>query len=617
LAAIITALIGIVVLGIGARAIEDASGALLMRWTWWGATLRTSSLAEFAADFESRRLVLHVLAIGVALAAGWLTAKWFRSTGPWFTVACCAAWYVALNPEVAYFVATREPLGAKHYLDLDDAFRSIGAGLCVVACALWMPRNKNEVPLDAARIDDNRERMSVGLAMLVAALAPAILSRVALDREPITNDEHAYLFQSRLFARGEIAYDAQGLADFFPARQVAESEGRLFSKYPPAHSAMLAIGERVGFPELLPRLLAMLAVALTWDLARRLRLAKPTWAAWFLALSPLWIGVESLWLSHTTTIPFCVILVWSAIVAIDKASSASALLCGFAFSVTLAARPVTAIAVALPIVVLLAIERPRRSLALLGAAIVGAAPGIVALLWINDTLTGSPFQFAYEMYAKASSPEDRFGNVTLLGAIDNTGFNLARLSTWLCGWSPALLLGLAGLVATPIVRRRWVVCAIPASLLFFYALHPFQGIPWVGPLYVSEGLPELALLSAHGLAFVRARIGARFSCCVWAASIASSVLLLHNHFAAARREIDLRQRSFAPVHEAHLEPGIVFVRYPNQWAAKRFPLLPPEPGADLVLALDLGPRNADLMRKFEKMRAWSFDPVSGQVRRLP
>jgi hypothetical protein len=201
----------------------------------------------------------------------------------------------------------------------------------------------------------------------------------------------------------------------------------------------------------------------------------------------------------------------------------------------------------------------------------------------------------------------------MLGAIDNTGFNLARLSTWLWGFSPGLLL----VLAAPAFSRRWVLYAIPASLLFFYALHPFQGIPWVGPLYVSEGLPELALLGAAGLAFARTKLGAHFSCCVWAALIVSSTLLVRSHFVQARAEIDQRQRAFDPVRAAKLEPGIVFVRYSTPWAAKRFPLLPPEPGEELVLALDLGPRNPEIMRALGKARAWSFDPVSRQLRPLP
>lgn len=635
LAAITTALVGIIVLGIGARPTEDALGALQLRWTWWGNVLaeflpRASTMAEFASAFERHRVLAHGIAAGVSILAGWLTARWLatrmgsRSTAL-LTIACCAVWYTALNPEIAYFVATREPLGAKNYLDLDDAFRALGAGLVVVGIALWFSTSDAQARSEsAATADSKRERWSVGLAMLVAVLAPTLLSRVALDREPLTNDEHAYLFQARLFARGQLAYDAQGLADFFPARQIAESHGKLFSKYPPAHSAVLAVGERIGMPELLPRLLALLSIVLTWDLARRLGLVRPAWAAWFLALSPLWIGVESLWLSHSTSIPCCLVLVWGALVALDSAAqgfirkaSASALLAGFAFSVALAARPVTAIAVALPLVVLLAVERPRGASWLLCAGILGAAPGVIGLLWINRTMTGSAFQFAYELYAKTSSPEDRWGNVTALGALDNTGFNFTRLSIWLCGWSPGLLLVLVGVVAAPTVRRRWILCAVPASLLFFYALHPFQGIPWVGPLYLSEGLPELALLSAHGLWISRTWLGARFSRCLWIAAIVSSALLLRNHFLQARTEIDLRTRSFQPVRDAGIERGIVFVRYQNQWAAKRFPLLPHEPDSDLVFALDLGPRNAELMRALGKTQAWRFDPVSGELRDLP
>jgi hypothetical protein len=72
--------------------------------------------------------------------------------------------------------------------------------------------------------------------------------------------------------------------------------GRLFLFTLPGHAAVLAPGTMLGLPELVPRLLAMLAVALTWSLAVELGVARPTWAAWCLALSPAFLGVESLYL---------------------------------------------------------------------------------------------------------------------------------------------------------------------------------------------------------------------------------------------------------------------------------------------------------------------------------
>src|SRR4026207_1245104 len=107
-AAILTALVGIAVAGIGARTIEGATGALSMRWTFFGAQLSESPLAQFAAGFESQRLLLHAAALVIAIVCGVLTAKWFGSKRVGLTIACCAAWSVALAPEIAYFVATRE-----------------------------------------------------------------------------------------------------------------------------------------------------------------------------------------------------------------------------------------------------------------------------------------------------------------------------------------------------------------------------------------------------------------------------------------------------------------------------------------------------------------------------
>jgi hypothetical protein len=310
--------------------------------------------------------------------------------------------------------------------------------------------------------------------------------------------------------------------------------------------------------------------------------------------------------------------VWSALIALDRARGGSqggiamALASGEAFSVAFAARPVTATAVGAALLVLHLKERPRGSARLIAAALVGALPAAIGFLVIDGTLSGGWFRTVYGTYNLADNAV--YGRTDLVTAGSVTLFNLSRMSTWLSGVGPGWLLPVIAVTYSPLGARGWLLVAIPASLFVFHSLHPFHGIPWVGPVYQSETLPYLALLSAQGLATVQSAFGPATRRTLMAIGLAGSTLLLFVHFSIARDEIELRDRPYAAARAAGIQEGVVFLRLEDLRSWRLHPLAPPPTGARLVFARDLGSRNADLLQALGDPPAWTWDPLRGELR---
>ena len=421
------------------------------------------------------------------------------------------------SPWLLSFVAQRSVQSGGAYLDLTDLARGAGIGLIWVGIGLLWPRDVG--PGDGAAPGLLESKLSPWLAVLVATVVPLFLSAHYLGGEPLTNDGVAYQFQAELFADGELQRDVHGLDSFFPARQILP--GNLAtSKYPPGHSLVLAPGFAWGLKRLMPAGWAGLTVFLTWLLARRLGSTAPGAVTWFVALSPMFLGVETLWLSHGTSIPMCMVFAYFWIVARDRClpmastpgprASASpiapALLAGFALSIAFAARPLTALAFGLPCGVELLVaglrartrdhgQKPRPWTAALAGA-VGFLPGLVFFMLINKAITGSAAKPAYSLYAELLSPNDQWGLMNLGPAFSYTAYNLARLWRGRCAGPVGVGLAASGRASARCARTLDPGCL--AGPLFPTPLpwHPLGG----------------AALSGRGRAPVRLNCRHRFAC---------------------------------------------------------------------------------------------------------
>ena len=178
------------------------------------------------------------------------------------------------------------------------------------------------------------------------------ISRSVFERLPHLEDELAYLYQARIFARGQIVVDTPQPAQVFWQPFVLDRNGNRFSKYPPIWSAQLAVGEAMGAAWWVNAALAGLAVALVYRLGTALfNRDVGVFAAALLAFSPMTLLLNGTLMGHTSALVFTLLFLY-ACWRIERGQQTLrwATIAGIALGMVIANRPLAAIGVALPVV---------------------------------------------------------------------------------------------------------------------------------------------------------------------------------------------------------------------------------------------------------------------------
>ena len=372
-------------------------------------------------------------------------------------------------------------------------------------------------------------------AFLRSPWAPAALGLVTIIvvrfvwrsfGEPgVIHDERAYLLQAEIFARGRWTASPPPIAAFFEQMHVFV-EPAVFAKYPPAHAMMLVPGIWLGMPGLMPALLAGIAGALTFWLARRLSnawTALLTWMLWTTA--PLTLVWATSYLSESTTTVMWLAAAAATVLWLESGKQIHLLGVAAALAWGFEARPLTMVALAAPLgfVILrklIEIGTFRRAAVplLAGIALLG-----VGLVWNQQTL-GDWRTDPYSLYSRTYFPFDKPGfgidptpplrplppellpmdawsrevhEVYVPSAVPVAFAQrvLALLATYSFGWRFAI----GALLVGSLIRARGPArFALVASASLFIAYLAFAHPPgWV--VYYLELLPALHFLAAIGL----------------------------------------------------------------------------------------------------------------------
>ncbi|HEX7880774.1 MAG TPA: glycosyltransferase family 39 protein [Candidatus Eisenbacteria bacterium] len=364
-----------------------------------------------------------------------------------------------------------------------------------------------------ARLDAVGERFFVAVIMVTAALLVLGVARFILHDQPVTDDERVYLFQADLLSRGHLYLESQPLREFYDNVFIVNN-GKWYGKYPPGHPLFLVPGVVAGFPRIVPALLAALNVLLLYRLAgfyfsRRLARA----AALLLLLSPFFLFTGATLLSHTSCLTMLLLFAWAA--HRSMAGGNTALVAGAAVGMAFLIRPYTALIIGLPVAAawFLALRRRGAPLKPWLTALGTASLFAIALLVVNQQLTGNPFRTGY---AEVQGDRGRvlgFGEV-IPGRLEHTPASgllnvlqtIVRLNFWSFGWPLGWLFVVAALLWS---RRRdllplWGILVVTAlgSVLYFSL-----GVSDTGPVKYYELLPVMVLLTVAGAASLNERIG--------------------------------------------------------------------------------------------------------------
>jgi hypothetical protein len=372
-----------------------------------------------------------------------------------------------------------------------------------------------------------------GACALFTTMLAAILSGRVFGRIPHVQDSIAQLFQARIFAQGRLWASSPPCSEFFNYAHMI-NDGRWYSQYPPGHSLLLVPGIWLGAPWLINPLLGGLGVLATVLLAREMADGTTARLAGILgALSPFLVLMASEFMSHVSGFCALTFYLFLHLRALRTGHPGSARAAAVCLALAILVRPYTALAVALPPLAYSGwlwfrsmadrrdAGRSARSRLYSPFLIVlaGGAAGAVLLGLYNWGTTGDPF---VPGYIKLYGPSHGLGfgrgswggPHTLARGLNAAWDNLRSLNLRLFEWPLtslwSLLVALLPLgraqrpgrttVAPdgPTLRHRWLLAAIPVSLLVAYVFYWYHDLCF-GPRYLYEALGPLLVLSAFGL----------------------------------------------------------------------------------------------------------------------
>jgi hypothetical protein len=234
-------------------------------------------------------------------------------------------------------------------------------------------------------------------------------------------------------------------------------------------------------------------------------------------MSPMCRIVFSSHLSHVGSATAIVLALLLVMIAQRRGSAVLAGCGGLGFALAFAIRPLTAVAVAIPVAVLLLdeVRRPDRGPGgvgvLLGAGI-GGVIGSLPLLWTNLVLTGSALHLPYTlakgtMYGLVNFP---FGLRNLDAILASTvpalfGWGWGSSWVWIAQASPSSLNRIPFLLRRA-GRAEALLLGVVACLDAGHLLTRAHGLHGFGPRYYFDAFFALYLLTARG-ALELARIG--------------------------------------------------------------------------------------------------------------
>jgi hypothetical protein len=500
--------------------------------------------------------------------------------------------------------------------------------IALVAAALAWPRARL-VPAEwIRRMEARLDRYG---AVTVAAVSALVVWFVwgAVVPIPVVHDESSYLLQARLFAAGRWTLPSPPIPEFFAQPHVLVTPA-LASKYPPGHALVLAPGVLLGFPPLMPLLLAGVTAALLFALVRRVSdvwTALLAWTVWLTA--PIVLRFQPTYFSEIATGALLLGAWWCLLEW--RATGARGWLVGLALAVGWSAitRPLTALAFAIPIgvVVLRDVAMRRRWLDLAAGVAVGCAVLAILPLWSART-TGSWRESPLARYRLDYMPYDRMGftvdttpprlavtpvvarlNARLLERhreqtlAELPGTARSRLQHLGRGMFGDWRLPLGALAVVGLVTATAPVWFASASALVVFTAYLGYAYDNRWTLYFLETTPALAALAALGARWLAARLnGERTRASLALMSLAVLALGGATDVQGSRAEHRIFEsfdrRFLAAIEQLPGRPAIVFVRNAQRFSDHLAVVgtYPDLDAAPVWVVHDLGPRNEELKR---------------------
>jgi hypothetical protein len=479
------------------------------------------SLAELLAAYPLHLAFLTVQAVivlaGLRRHAGRLWA-WLRKSFRWWQLGGLAL--VFILPAAAL---SREPAVYAAELAFAVVVQAVQLGSLTLIVLALPPEfirafERAWGRLLASAAEPIRLERFAWLAAAWVSVVSALLSYFIYQNHPHVPDEVIYVYQARYLAEGRLTIPAYPLPEAFSIYMVPFKDAVWYSPFSPGWPALLALGVRLGAAWLVNPLLAAANILLTYLLVGRLA-GRPfaRLVVLLLCLSPWYIFMSMNLMAHTLQTT-CLLL---GALGVERARGGHwgwAGLAGAAAGYLSLIRPLDGLLVAgLLGLWAIGLGGKRLKWAAIGVYILaGTLVGGLTLPY-NAALTGSALTLPLEdfytryygpgTYALGFGPDrgiawdiDAFPGYTPLEAVINSALNAFSVNVELFGWGfgSLLLAGVLVLSWKP-ARLDWLMLALTAAMVAFYALFWYSGGPDFGARYWYLAIIPLVILSVRGL----------------------------------------------------------------------------------------------------------------------
>jgi hypothetical protein len=447
-------------------------------------------------------------------------------------------------------------------------------------------------------------------------------NRVTLQDYPNISDEYVYQLMAQMFAEGRLWVPSPQLPEFFQYLHTF-NDGRFYGKYSPGWPAALAVGYTLGIPWLVNGFITSAALFLLHRMATRhfspeaANLGLITTVA-----NPFIVFLGATYYSHPACLLFLTIFLGAYLDSREGAGkyhlgALMALGAGLAFLT----RPYTALVTVAPLVIVRLGQnlRARRLKALSGVHAVGGSVFAVFLgifLLYNLAMTGDPLLQPFAKYDPNDRPRlDYSAEQWAQTLTNNLFYRLIELNSWV----PLSLFFILMYLYFPDTRRQPAGKALLlflASLFGGYVLYMFHGLILHGPHYVYESVATLILLSGAVLARLP-----RATPLMLGVVLALNVVSFASSTRYHSRFVEDSKLPYRMIEQAGITDAVIFLRTGTGTMSFRHEYTRNGIHFDgrVLYALDLGPRNAELMALHPNKRAylWDFDRTTGRGKLVP
>lgn len=478
-----------------------------------------------------------------------------------------------------------------------------GLALVFSAAVMWVGRPVAREFLDRAF---GQTRAWGGAIVAIAAaltfLACAAVARFVLEGFAISADELAYIFQARTYAEGRLWADPPPMAAALQFPHLWNVDGKWVSQYLPGWSIIMTPAAALQAPLwLVNPLIAAASFATFFALARQYVGRETAWIGLAVLVgAAFFLMTYGSYFNHgLTTLAGLAFALFGCRYWRDGRVR-DALLAGACIGVMGLTRPQNALAFAAPFIVFLALARDRRA-GLLWFGL-GGAPFLAALLAYDWAMTGHPLKPVQVMMVR-----EPVGVPTELG-FKRVIQRLFRLPEWT---SPVLLFGWAAAFLVMLRRRRFdftdLIMPVTFVALLFYG---GQGGPQFGSRYFFEAWP-FAVLTVLKAVEPLLKDTAKPGLASWVASGLAATVALQLAYIPPRmlREHQVVEETQAPYRAtAGLKHAMLLFRDGDGFRqiipADFLRNTPHVERQDVIYALDLGPKNGELLAAYPGRTAY-------------